>query len=116
MQHLRGKILANPKDGRLRSEIIENLKQVFLRLYPGKTWEELQGEERLRRHRAISLMVTVTFLVITLACWAIGEAIQARRERDEAVRQKNIALSRESVAASISVREVDPELSSPWAP
>jgi WD40 repeat protein len=95
-------MLSNPKDHKLRDLLIEDLKQVFLRLYPGYTWEQLRGEERAQTRRTISLMIGITLLFIALTCAAIWESFQAKLQRDEAERQSMIATSRE-LAATVAL-------------
>jgi tetratricopeptide (TPR) repeat protein len=83
LDHRRQDILSDPRSERLRGQAIEDLKQLFLRLYAGTTWEELQGEERAQKRRAMGLMagVTALFLVAALAIvWQWSKAITARDE------------------------------------
>ena len=42
---------------RVREELTEDLKQLFLR-YPGKDWGQLRGEERSQRRRALTLLLS----------------------------------------------------------
>ena len=48
LQHRRREILADPNSQEVRGQLVEDLRQIFLRLYAPQTWEQLQGEERSR--------------------------------------------------------------------
>jgi hypothetical protein len=121
----REEILANPDDQTLRATLIEDLRQVFLRLYPGHTWEELQGEERSQRHRLIGILSGIALLFLVLATVAflfaryaqqqkkvaVANATDARNQKDNAVksaieakRQEGIA-KQEKIAADANAEE-----------
>ena len=104
LQHRREEILANPKDHRLRGKLIEDLKQIFLRLYPGYTWEELRGDERSQRRRALEIILTVTLVVFGLASGAFMEAVIAKRNARE-------SKSRELAADAIASLSDNPQRS-----
>jgi hypothetical protein len=74
LQHRCSKILADPSDQKLRGQLIEDLKQVFLRLYSPRTWEELQGEERAHLRRALWMTsaAMLAFLALSIAALRFG--------------------------------------------
>lgn len=76
----RSRMLNNPRAAELREELVESLKQVLLRFYPGLDWSQLRGEERAQRTLLIGLLssVTVVFLLVALA--AVWFALNARRD------------------------------------
>ena len=78
------RIVANPTDYQLRGELIEDLKQVLLRFYPGRDWGQLRGEEQRQQRNFIWFLsvVALTFLMLFLV----------------ANYQRLVALSRESAA------------------
>jgi tetratricopeptide (TPR) repeat protein len=83
VDHRRADILADPSNEGVRGQVIEDLKQVFLRLYPGTTWEELRGEERTQKRRAMGLMsgAATLFLVAALIIlWQLWSTTKARNE------------------------------------
>ena len=80
----RAQILSNPKDRKLRDELVEDLAQVFLRLYPGYTWEQLRGEERSQRRRAVALLSSFTLLLLALTIFAFYERNLAERSLKQA--------------------------------
>src|SRR5208337_314379 len=89
LQHRRAEILANPTEPKLRSELVDDLKQIFLRLYPGQTWEELRGVERSQRRRALAFRVFL-LVIIVVALVSGWYALQ----------QNQIAVSRRLAAQS----------------
>ena len=78
----RNSLLAKPKNEAARGLLIEELKQIFLRLYPGTTWEELHGEERAQRRRAMRLVgaISSVFLVASLLILWLGLAAKRNGE------------------------------------
>jgi WD40 repeat protein len=69
----------------LRSQLIEGLRQLFLRLYPESSWEQLRGEERWQRNKALGLMfgalvVTIGFCVGLWRLWDLAERRAAIEE------------------------------------
>jgi hypothetical protein len=95
----RARIVANPGDHQLRGELIEDLKQVLLRFYPGRDWGQLRGQERKQRRRLIWVLSVagLTFLVLTLS--AIGFARSAR-EQLRAVRARELLLQAQNLSRS----------------
>lgn len=89
--HRRAEMLANPKSTLLRAQLVEDLQQVFLRLYDPQTWEELQGEERSQRRKTVRLVSTAAavFLVLFVAATVLG--IVAESERVNALAKQLIA-------------------------
>lgn len=81
LEHRRREIQANPNENQLRGELIEDLKQLLLRLYPDRDWGQLRGEERSQRRRAVGLMSGLALLFLVLSLAAIGAALFARRQQ-----------------------------------
>ena len=81
LQHRRADILANPNSHAVRGQLIEDLRQVLLCLYPGRDWGQLRGEERSQRRRALGLMSAATVLFLVLAVAALGFAWYAQLQR-----------------------------------
>jgi TIR domain len=81
LRQRRDRILANPKDHWLHGQLIEDLNQVLLRLYPDRDWGQLRGEERAQRRRALWLLsaAAVLFLVLALAAGWFGWDAQKQR-------------------------------------
>lgn len=75
-------ILTNPNSEALRALLVEDLKQVLLRLHAPRTWEELHGEERLQRRRAIRLAVVVAATLAVLLVAAVFAGSWAVRNRN----------------------------------
>lgn len=75
LQDRRQRILTDP--GGVREELIEDLKQVLLRLHPGRTWGELRGEERRHRRNALTLLTVVTAALLALTAWARVAQVRA---------------------------------------
>jgi WD40 repeat protein len=73
-----------PLEKKTRKELIGDFGQLFLRLYPGQTWEGLVGEERALRIKARRLVLAATLTVLLLAAFGGYEAIQTRRQGDVA--------------------------------
>ena len=84
LEHRRREILDDPSSARLRGQVIEDLKQLFLRLYPGTTWEELHGEERSQKRRAMGLMAGVAALLLVAAVALVLELLATKRAESEA--------------------------------
>ena len=63
-----------------RSELTEDLRQLILRLYPGRTWEELRGQERSQRISLIRILATTALVFLLISVLAIWQAATARRE------------------------------------
>jgi hypothetical protein len=80
LQHRRAEIEANSNSHQLRGELIEDLKQILLRLYPDRDWGQLRGEERSQRRRAIGLISGLALLFLILALAAIGAAWIAKEQ------------------------------------
>jgi len=91
LQHRRNRILADAKSHELRSQLIEDLKQVILRLYPGRDWGQLRGEERKQRRRAIGLISGLALLFLALAIAAAGFALYAQTQRRIAIEKQHQA-------------------------
>src|SRR6516165_3271636 len=105
----RDKIIANPKNNQVREQLVEDLKQVLLRFYPNRDWGELRGEERSQRRRALSLIMSVSFLLLALTVLALLSRREAIRERDLAEQRRKQSLARELMTESLSLadREYD---------
>jgi hypothetical protein len=92
LQHRRNQILADAKSHEVHSQLIEDLKQVILCLYPERDWGQLRGEERKQRRRAIGLISGVALLLLALAIAAAGFAFYAQTQRRTAVAAQGRAL------------------------
>lgn len=92
LAHRRQDILRDPGSASLRGEMIEDLKQLFLRLYPGSTWEELHGEERLQKRRAMSLLGGLAAILLMLMLAVVWEWTNAIKARDEAASNYSVAI------------------------
>jgi hypothetical protein len=103
LQHRRTDILANPNGHDVRGQLIEDLKQVLLCLYPERDWGQLRGEERSQRRRALGLMSALTFLFLILAVAALGFAWYAQLQR-------LLAESRQLAAQSALLQSQGPAL------
>ena len=77
LQDRRRSILTDSR--RAREELIEDLKQVILRLHPGRSWGELRGEERRNRRHAIGLVSAAMATLLALTVWARTAQHQAER-------------------------------------
>lgn len=80
LQHRRDEMETKPNNPQVRGALVEDLKQVFLRLYFPRKWEELRGEERAQRRRAIGLLTGISLLIVTLAVAATVFAFHAKSE------------------------------------
>lgn len=80
LQHRRAEILAATNRRLLRGQLIEDLKQIFLRLHAPRTWEELHGEERIQRRRALWMMSATASVLLVLAVVAAVFGVQANRQ------------------------------------
>jgi len=105
LQHRRNQILAGAKSPEVRSQLIEDLKQVILCLYPGRDWGQLRGEERTQRRRAIWLVSGFALLFLVLALAAADFAWYAQNRREAAIAAQNDA-RKEQTRALEALREV----------
>jgi WD40 repeat protein len=96
----RDDILSNPSSSKLRGELVEDLKQVLLRLHAPATWEELHGIERARRRRALWAVSAVAMVLLTLAIGAGILAWMEQRQRNLANRNAKMAEARAEIALS----------------
>ena len=92
LAHRRHEILNDPGSASLRGAMIEDLKQLFLRLYPGTTWEELHGEERSQKRRAMSLLGGLAALFLLAALSLVWEWSNTIKARDEAASNYSVAI------------------------
>ena len=104
LQDRRTEILKNPRSPIVREKLAEDLRQVFLRLYAPQTWEELQGEERAQRRRALGLLSSAAVLFLVLAIVAFWQAVIATRNARESKARELAAYASQSLTH-------DPELS-----
>ena len=110
--HLRRReILARPNSNEVRGQLIEDLRQVLLCLYPGHDWGQLRGEERSQRRRAIGLMSGLALLFLVLAMAALGFMFDAQRQATIAQRNARESNGRELAAFSTESLIDDPERS-----
>jgi WD40 repeat protein len=103
VRHRRTDILTDPSDTKLHGQLVEDLKQVLLRLHAPRTWEELQGEERSQRRRTLRIMWFATLIFLLLS---IGAAVFAV----DAARASRLALSRQLVAQAEVMSQGAPQL------
>jgi hypothetical protein len=103
LQHRRHEILADPNSQKLRGQLIEDLRQVFLRLYAPQTWEELQGEERTQRRRALGMTAAAALLFLGLAVAAVRFGVDAQK-------QSKLAQQRQQQAESARDAEINARL------
>lgn len=96
LQDRRHQILTDPEG--VREELIEDLRQLILRLYPGRTWGELRGEERRNRRNALGLMGAVVALLLAITFLARTQQLRAERGEAEAQRQTARAKANETRA------------------
>ena len=111
LQHRRPSILADPDTQTLRAQLIEDLKQVLLRFYAPRTWEELQGQERAQRRRALGMMSAATLLFLGLAVAAVAFARRAQTETAVAEQNARDSRARELAAYATGSLNDDPERS-----
>ena len=105
LQRRRASILNNPNRPQLREELVEDLKQVLLRFYPGRDWGELRGEERSQRRRAVGLLAGFALLLLLLAATAVGFAWYAQRQRLVAESRALAAQAEQIMARGDQVRD-----------
>jgi WD40 repeat protein len=98
--HRRAEIVADPTSQAVRGALVEDLKQVLLSLYPGATWEQLRGEERAQRRRAVLVFTIVAILLGVLAAAAVTSAWYAVQQQRLAVQQQRLAESGQFAAES----------------
>jgi hypothetical protein len=98
LRHRRTEILNNPNSQALRALLVEDLKQVLLRLHAPRTWEELHGDERAQRRRALRIVWTFAFLFLGLALAAGAFALYAQRQKMRADINAREAQSEKKVA------------------
>jgi WD40 repeat protein len=67
-----------------RESVVEGLKQIILRFYPGKDWGVLRGEERNARRNALRLLGTAVILLTTAFLTAFYQFTAANASRREA--------------------------------
>jgi hypothetical protein len=103
LRHRRTDILTDPRDTKLHGQLVEDSKQVLLRLHAPQTWEELQGEERAQRRRTLRIMSFATLIFFVLS---IGAAVLAV----DATRASRLALSRQLVAQAEAISHSAPQL------
>ena len=84
-------------------QLVEDLKQVLLRFYPGRDWGQLRGEERAQRRRTVRLVSGAAALLLLLASVA---TYQWR----SAVEQRNTALARQLAAQAQMLMSGEPYL------
>ena len=98
LHHRRKEILASPNSREVRGQLIEDLRQVLLCLYPGHDWGQLRGEERSQRRRALGLMSGLALLFLVLALAALGLMFDAQRNARESKGRELAAFSTESLS------------------
>ncbi len=101
---------ANPNDPAALGSILEALKQLMLRLYPGSTWELLRGEERRQRRVALGWIGAVIIVLSTAAAIAGVAAYIALQQAAEAQQQRENADQATRVAIEARRRATEEEL------
>lgn len=104
----RDAILAHGDMRVVDQSIVEDLKQVLLCLHAGKTWDQLRGEERTQRRRALALTFGVATLLVALSAVAGWQAWEQGRQR-------RLAESREFAARANLALATDPSQALPLA-
>ncbi len=89
----RDHILNSPNSHETRSQVVEDLKQVILCLYPGRDWGQLRGEERRQRRRAISWIAGSALVFLMLAVASVGFAFYAQVQKKEAIQAQGRAFT-----------------------
>jgi len=100
LQHRRSEILANPNSLELHALLVEDLKQVLLRLHAPRSWEELHGEERPQKRRALTIIWTLALVFLGLALAAGGFAFYAQRQKNAAIQSAAEAKRQQYIAES----------------
>jgi tetratricopeptide (TPR) repeat protein len=109
LYHRRAEILADPHGERVRGQVIEDLKQIFLCFYPGATWEELRGEERSQKRRAMGLMGGAAALFLLAALMILAELVNVVKARNEADANYKSAVDVATATGSIVKRQLQPD-------
>ena len=109
LENRRSDMLANPRSETVRGQVIEDLKQIFLRLYPGTTWEELRGEERSQRRRALGLVASVAILFFFAAVLIFWQAWRVARTAKEAAFNYSKAVDSAAKTSEIVRRQLLPD-------
>lgn len=106
LAHRRDEILAGSSDPKLQEKLVEELKQVILRFYPGREWGELRGQERIQRQRALGLLFGTGALLLSLTVTAMW---QTRTALISQTREKNqrIAAQRSADLAKAAERSAE---------
>lgn len=113
IHHRRAEISSEQPSPRLREALIEDLKQIFLRLYQPRTWEELRGEERLQRRRALALMGGVLATTSLLALFAMQNLYRSTlllvaSQTDRAQQLESQSPGRAAALYASAVKEAEP--------
>lgn len=90
LQHRRAQILNQQAQPHVREELVEDLKQILLQLYPGRDWGDLRGEERAQRRRAIALLIGLATAALLLTLTAAGFAAYWYRQ-DKSAQSRELA-------------------------
>ena len=97
-------MLEQPRNAVIRARLVDDLKQLFLRLYPGMTWEALQGEERSQRRKALRLVTGLAALFLIAALTIVFELLHIMKDNRELLR-----VNREIEAADARIVAADAE-------
>jgi hypothetical protein len=96
----RGKEIGKTPRSDLVTSLTEDLHQLILLFYPGRSWGDLRGEERLQRRKTLTLVwLTILILILTTGV-AIRMAIDARSEKQQADEQRQRAEEQARTAES----------------
>jgi hypothetical protein len=107
---------ADPHRPAVLGSILEALKQLILRLYPGSTWELLRGEERRQRRAALGwigavvIVLSAAAAISSVAAYvAVQQAAEARRQRENAEVRTAESTARALSIASAEALPKDPQ-------
>jgi WD40 repeat protein len=96
LDHLREPLLQRQLRRKTRRALVEALQQLFLALYPGRTWGDLLGKERVQRNKALKILSATLLVLLSVTGLAGWELFQAHQQRLLAV-SREIASNAESI-------------------
>lgn len=76
--------IENTDPSALQAQLTEDLRQLILVFYPGRSWPELRGEERTQRRKAVALVWAFTAALTSATGTAVWMATEATKQRDVA--------------------------------
>jgi WD40 repeat protein len=78
IRHRRQRILSEPKDRQLQGELVEDIRQLLLRLHAPLDWGHLRGTERWQRRRALTLVSGTILVLVVLTAISLRLAVVAQ--------------------------------------